>query len=95
MTELKIERIGGLAGFGLGKSRIRSRGSCALEDLSAPDRAAVEKLFATRGKTRAPHHPDAFRYRITRTTSSGTETIEIPESIVPPYLASVVRDEID
>lgn len=95
MTELKIERIGGLAGFGLGKSRLRSRGSCALEDLSAPDRAAVEKLFAARGKTSAPQHPDAFRYRITRTTSAGTETIEIPESVVPLSLSSIVKDEID
>jgi hypothetical protein len=93
MGELTIERIGGLAGFGLPGSRIRSRGVLASETLSPADQAAVEALFRSGGRTGAPPVPDGFRYRLTRTTPKGPETIEAPEAAVPAALRDAVKDE--
>ena len=93
MDELFIERIGGVAGFGLPGARIRSRGRCEVSALSANDQAAVEKLFAKGGAQARQRGPDAFRYRITRQTVDGPQTIEAPEHAVPQAIASSVRDE--
>jgi hypothetical protein len=37
---------------------------------------------------------DSFRYRVTRDTPNGQETVEIPESAVPPELRDSVKDEL-
>lgn len=94
MSKLHIERIGGLAGFGGALSRLRSHGEIELSKLSAADRQAVEKLFAAGAKSAASSARDAFRYRITRTTDTGTETIEAPEQLVPAVLSKCVHDEL-
>jgi hypothetical protein len=92
---LQIERLGGLAGFG--GANLKSRGEVAMSDLSPADRQAVEALFADKGK--APPVPrgaaDMFRYRITRQTPSGPETIEVPEQAVPAALRDSVRDVLE
>jgi hypothetical protein len=92
---LKVERIGGLAGFGGPGAHLRSRGQIAAASLSPADRKAVEQLFAGRGAGRASATRDGFSYRITRSTPSGEETIEAPESAVPAALAGCVRDTLD
>lgn len=95
MGVLKIERLGGLGGFGLPGSRIRSHGTYPFAKLSPADQAKVEELFRTKGEGgMGAAIPDGFRYRITRETSSGPESVEIPETAVPSDLQSSVKDEL-
>lgn len=91
---LKIERMGGLAGFGLPGSRLKSRGQVALADLTAADRAAVDALFKG-GHKPAATLPDAFRYRITLKSAQGDKTVEAAEHEVPAALREAVRDELE
>jgi hypothetical protein len=93
MAILHIEKLGGLAGFGGFRSRIRSRGQIDTAALSESDQKAVDRLFRTRGGS-APQGADAFRFRISRTTAAGTETVEVPEAHVPAAVASSVKDEL-
>ena len=95
MERLQIERLGGIAGFG--GPHLKSRGEVGLSDLSPADRQAVESLFADPQK-RMPAQPgeaDAFRYRITRQTAAGTQTIEVPGHAVPAALRDSVRDVLE
>ena len=94
MAILQIEKVGGLAGFGGIHAHIRSRGQIDTAALSDADRKAVESLFRRRGVATATQGADAFRFRITRTTAAGTETIEVPETHVPAAVASSVKDEL-
>ena len=92
MERLKIERIGGLAGFGLPGSRLTSKGDLALTDLSESDRSAVDALFDSPVKPRSM--PDGFRYRITRQTPKGPKTVEVTEDRVPMSVRNSVKDEL-
>lgn len=95
MGELTIERVGGMAGFGLPGSRVRSLGRMAFEGLSPADQTAVEALFRSHGQLAAAAAvPDGFRYRITRTAAAGAETVEAPEAAVPAALRDSVKDEL-
>jgi hypothetical protein len=94
MAKLQVERIGGLAGFGVARSRIRSRGEIDTAALSTADQHAVERLFQSGGKAGSAQARDTFRYRISRTTPEGVETVEAPEDVVPAALSQCVRDEI-
>ena len=94
MDLLVVERIGGLAGFGGPGAHVRSRGQVVIARLSEADRQAVEELFRTRGDSRPSALRDSFSYRISRTTSAGSETIEVPESMVPASLVGCVKDEL-
>ena len=90
MDRLKIERVGGIAGFG--GPRLKSRGEVALSDLSSADRKAVESLFADpKGPEARRGEADAFSYRITR----GEKTIEVPEHAVPSTIRNSVKDELE
>lgn len=91
MDRLKIERVGGVAGFG--GPHLKSRGELAVSDLSPADQKAVAGLFAGTTKA-APAHPgqaDAFTYRITR----GAQTIDVPEHAVPAALRNSVKDVLE
>lgn len=91
MDRLKIERVGGVAGFG--GPHLKSRGEVTLSDLSSADQQTVEALFADPTKVApAPRgQADAFRYKITR----GTRTIEVPEHAVPAKLKNSVKDVLE
>jgi hypothetical protein len=94
VATLHVEKLGGLANFGGAQARIRSHGQIDTAALSAADQKAVDALFkagGTSGVTKGA--ADGFRFRITRTTPAGTETVEAPESRVPAALASCVKDE--
>ena len=94
MTVLHVEKLGGLAGFGGSRARIRSRGQIDSASLSAADRKAVDALFETGSASAPTKGADQFRFRITRTSAAGTQTIEVPEARVPAALAACVKDEI-
>ena len=95
MGTLKIERIGGLAGFGVPGSRIKSSGELATSALSAADQAAVEALFQNpAGRQKPGPERDAFRYRITRVKDGREQTIEVPEAVVPQALTACVSDKL-
>jgi len=94
MATLHVERIGGLAGFGGTRSRIRSRGQIDVAALPTAEAKAVEALFQTQGRAEDSQVRDGFRYRISRITPAGTETIEAPESAVPSMLMQCVKDEL-
>jgi hypothetical protein len=95
MGVLKIEKIGGLAGFGMSGSSLRSNGEQAISALSAGDRASVEALFDNpQGRRGSGQERDGFRYRITRTTDGRDQTIEVPESAVPSALKACVSDKL-
>ena len=93
MSILHVERIGGLANFGGARARIRSLGELNTSVLSATELKAVDSLFQSHGASETPKVADGFRFRITRTTSAGTETVVAPEAVVPATLASCVKDE--
>ncbi|MCP3461678.1 MULTISPECIES: protealysin inhibitor emfourin [unclassified Bradyrhizobium] len=88
---MKIERVGGFAGFG--GPHLKSRGEVALSDLSLVDQKTVESLFADPKKVPATHpgQADAFSYRITR----GAQTIEVPEHAVPSTIRNSVKDVLE
>jgi predicted flavoprotein YhiN len=90
---LHVEKLGGLAGFGGTRAHIRSRGQIDTATLSAADQKAVNSLFQTGGASAPPVGADGFRFRISRTTAAGTETVEAHEAHVPSALASCTKDE--
>jgi hypothetical protein len=94
MAKLHVERLGGLAGFGGARSHVRSHGEIDTATLSPADQRAVDRLFQSRGKTKSSPARDTFRYRISRTTPEGVETIEAPEEHVPAAISRCVKDEL-
>jgi hypothetical protein len=93
MAILHVEKLGGLAGFGGARARLRSRGQVDTKALSAADQKAVDELFRSGGAADS-RGADGFRFRISRTTAAGTETVEASEANVPAALASCVKDEL-
>jgi hypothetical protein len=91
---IHVERFGGLAGFGGSATRLRSRGALSLASLPEPERRAIEELFNTGGTSAAGDTRDGFRYRITRNTAEGAETVEANAAAVPPSLHRCVKDEL-
>ena len=91
MPILQIEKVGGLAGFG--GPNLRSRGEVDSAKLPAEDQKAVEALFKSASQP-ASAVRDGFRFRISRSTDSGVQTVEVPEHLVPPSLARSVKDEL-
>jgi hypothetical protein len=97
VTRLLIERLGGLAGFGLPNSPLKSRGELDLSKLPQAVRQHIEELFnkppSAEPTSPGPMHP--FRYRITRETDSGSQTVEVPFDAVPTIVHESVKDTLD
>lgn len=97
MGELKVEQLGGFAGFG--GSHLKSWGTVDLSSLSPADRVAVEALFERSkrapGSADSPAHSDQFYYRLTRGTSAGIETAEALESELPQSLKAIVSARVE
>lgn len=93
MAIIHVEKLGGLANFGGTQARIRSRGQIDTAALSADDQKSVDSLFQTSGASKPPKGADGFRFRISRTTAAGPETVEAPETHIPAALQSCVTDE--
>lgn len=94
MATLHVEKIGGLAGFGGTRSRIRSLGQLEFSTLTVEEQKVVESLFQSPDKPIPKPKTDGFRYRISRKTPAGTDTIEVAESLVPTVIANCVKDEL-
>jgi hypothetical protein len=88
--KVTIERLGGMGGFG--GPNIKSEGQIESSDLSADDQAKVEKLFEGGSIPPVKNTNDVFNYRITRQKDGRSQTIEVPESLVPAALISSVKD---
>jgi hypothetical protein len=54
----------------------------------------VESLFESRDNRHEAQARDTFRYRITRTKNGQDQTVEVPESAVPPPLKNCVTDKL-
>jgi hypothetical protein len=94
MGILKVERIGGLAGFGGAKSRLKSDGEIAFSSLSLSDQKIVEALFKAKGNAPESQTRDGFRYRVTRGGGAAGETILVSEDKMPAALIACVKDRI-
>lgn len=90
---IDIERFGGLAGYGMPGSRIRSRGYFMAQDLSPADQALVREIFLS--PSEAPTWArDAFRYHLTRQSDCGPQTVVVAESMVPEVMRDALHDEL-
>ncbi len=94
MGMLKVERIGGFAGYGGANSRLKSDGVMAFSALSPADQRRVEAMFNAKGAADASPVRDGFSYRITRATKTGDDVIVVPESTVPAAMIACVKDRI-
>ena len=88
---IEIERLGGLAGMGLGGSRIRSLARTTVSALNASEHQALIAALAAPAAAH-PQARDGFRYRITVQGAAGTQVVEVPESQVPASLQQQVVD---
>ena len=96
MDRIRIERIGGFAGYG--GPHLKSRGEVSLSDLSPADRQALDELLRHPEKAASASpagEADAFRYRITRETAAGSQTVEVPGHAVPAALKNSVHDVLE
>ena len=82
-----IERRGGFAGL---------KASCSIDGdtLDPDDRETLETLLNSKEPLAGDPGADRYTYLVTRESPSGRTTREIPESVMPPTLASVVAPEI-
>jgi hypothetical protein len=94
MGILKVERIGGLAGFGGARSRLKSDGEIAFSALSLSDQNAVEALFKAHEKSPPSQIRDGFSYRVTRGGGAAGNSILVPEDKMPAALIACVKDRI-
>lgn len=94
MSKLKIERIGGLAGFGTKNSHLRSIGEIDTDDLSKEDKSIIKDLFKSQSNKEITQAIDTFRYKISRVTNKGIESIEVNEEKIPVTVSQCLKDEI-
>jgi hypothetical protein len=82
-----IERRGGLAGL---------KASCTVDGdaLDPDDRETLEQLLDSEEPLDTDSGADRYTYLVTRESSSGMTTREIPESAMPHTVASVVTPDI-
>ncbi|MDT5083332.1 MAG: hypothetical protein QOE52_3170 [Mycobacterium sp.] len=82
-----IERRGGFAGL---------KASCTVDAdaLDPDDRATLEALLDSEEPLAGDPGADRYTYVVTRESPTGTTTREIPESVMPRTVASVVTAEI-
>ncbi|MFM7315450.1 MAG: protealysin inhibitor emfourin [bacterium] len=93
MAVYRVEKLGGLAGFGGPLSRVKSVGQMDESALDEPVRQFLRDRFASTSSTETMGRPDEFQYKITLETSGVEKTIILPESQTPLVIRQSVRDE--
>jgi hypothetical protein len=93
MSTVKVEKIGGLAGYGLPGSKLKSSGETAISALSPADQAWIESSFE-KPPQEVGNERDTHRYRITRTENGRDQSVEVPEALVPHALKACVTDKL-
>jgi hypothetical protein len=86
MPTLNIERVRG------GFNPLKARGEVDASTLSAAVVAAIDDRFRAHGRL-APHGNEPV-YRLTRRVQGGTESVDVPEHLMPAGLVAVVKDEL-
>jgi hypothetical protein len=82
-----IERRGGFAG-------LKAAGSIDGDAMDPGDRQLLEDLLDSKEPFAKDPGADRYTYVVTRHNALGSTTREIPESAMPPTVASVVTAEI-
>lgn len=82
-----IERRGGFAG-------LKASGSIDGDALDPGDRQLLEQLLDSEEPFASDQGADRYTYLVTRENALGSTTREIPESVMPSAVASVVKAEI-
>jgi hypothetical protein len=82
-----IERRGGFAG-------LKASGSIDGDAMDPGDRQLLEDLLDSKEPLAKDPGADRYTYVVTRQNALGRTTREIPESVMPPTVASVVTAEI-
>lgn len=93
---IELERLGGLGGFGLPGSHIRSRAVFSADQLHEDERRLLATLLDAGGSSASPTPgaADAFRCRVTIERAGRRQVIEVPESALPARLTAQIRDEL-
>jgi hypothetical protein len=96
MDEIKVEQLGGFAGFG--GPHLESSGIVSLPNLSDADRKTVDELFRRGQHRESPvsdsSQADQFRYRLTRRTENGTISVDALESEIPDALKASITTKL-
>jgi hypothetical protein len=82
-----IERRGGFAG-------LKASGTIDGDALNPDDRKTLEQLLDSEEPFGRDPGADRYTYVVTRENALGSTTREIPESVLPSAVASVVTAEI-
>lgn len=82
-----IERRGGFAG-------LKASGTVDGDALNPDDRKTLEQLLDSEEPFAGDSGADRYTYLVTRENALGSRTREIPESVLPTAVASVVTPEI-
>ena len=82
-----IERRGGFAG-------LTASGAVDGDALHPDDRRTLERLLDSNETLAQESGADRYTFVVRRDSASGSTTREIPESLMPKAVASVVRSEI-
>lgn len=90
---IDVERLGGLARYGMEGSHLRSRGFILFKDLSPADQRILLAIFLL-PSTPPEWVRDVFLYRLTRQTNTGPQTVTVAENLVPEAIRDSVHDEI-
>ena len=93
-TIIKVERVGGFAGFG--SANLRSEGEIDLGGLADDKRREIERLLERR-KAADPAESltrDGFTYLLTWQEDGRERTLELSEGEAPESVRSVVKDRL-
>ena len=90
---IEVERLGGLAGYGMPGARLRSRGHFMAHRLSPADQATLREIFLHPLQASAQAR-DAFRCSLTRQRDNRQHTVVVAEEAVPESILDCLRDEI-
>lgn len=92
---LKVEKIGGFAGFGLSPN-LTSSGEIDLQSLPKKEQSHMKSLLTSKedeAAFKAPR-PDGFRYRVSWTDTKGHHSREFDEDELPESVREVAQDRL-